>query len=350
MILITDILIKLSTFFHSLFSHNINKVSDWSRRPLSEEQITYAMLDAAIIPLLLKAVVEQSAVLERYNNELFKAHKNLRSTIRYTPIKPCEEGFAYEITYGSIKSTLGKNFARQTWPTSQQLIPPLPNLVPYHHPSSYDGSSSSKTKISKKERAQNKKIGGGVIGRKRPKAIPLKTLPGSLEKLPMPGITLGYTKESCAFRVVGHEMFKTIPDGTYIGFNRRAGVIETTNAYILFCNFGGGNVFSEFSNKGRLLSFRVKQGTESGRSSETSLYNDERDGKMKKDILLFARESTRTKYTYCGSCNCTDAIALDSASKSLVLELNNYDELIDHKSRISSTFENLVVCSQKAAV
>jgi hypothetical protein len=322
------------------------------------------MLDAAIIPLLLKAVVEQSVVLGRYNNELFKSHKNLRSTIRYTPIKPCEEGFAYEITYGSIKSTLGNNFARQTWPTIQQLIPPLPNLVPYHHPSSYDDSSSSTTKISKKERAHNKKIGGGVsnIGRKRPKAIPLKTLPGSLEKLPIPGITLGYTKESCAFRVVGHEMFKKIQDGTYIGFNRRAGVIETSNTYILFCNFGGGNVFSEFSNNGQLLSFRVKKGTESGRgrSSEASLYNDvmssststKRDGKIPKDILLFARESTRTKYTYCGSCNCTDVIVLDSASASisLVLELSNYDELIDHKSMTSSTFENLVVCSQKAAV
>lgn len=349
-------MIKQSAIFHPRFSHNINEVSDWSLRPLSQEQITYAMLDAAIIPLLLKAVVEQSAVLGRYNNELFKAHKNLRSTIRYTPIKPCGEGFAYEVTYGSIKSTLGKNFARQTWPTIQQLTPPLPKLVPYHCPSSRDDSSSSTTKISKKERAHHKKIGGGIsnIGGKRPKAISLKTLSGNLDNLPMPGITLGFTKESCAFRVVGHELFKTIPDGTYIGFNRRAGVIETSNAYIIFCNFGGGKVFSEFSNNGRLLSFRVKQGTESGRSSETSLYNNvmssssitNRDGKMKKNILLFARESTRTKYTYCGSCNCTDVIVLDSDSKSLVLELNNYDELIDQKSRTSSTFENLVVCSR----
>merc|ERR1711865_528592 len=202
-------------------------------------------------------------------------------------------------------------------------------------------------------------VGGvGSKGKKRPKPIQLKNLCGNLDNLPTPGITIDYTKESCAFRVVGHELFTTIPKGTYIGFNRRAGVIETSNAWILFCNFGGGprKVFSGFSNDGKYFSFRVKA-TKSDRSSEASLYNsitvtsssaeqssseeECRDDKMKK-ILLFARESTKTKYIYCGFCKCKDVIDLDVDTKCLVLELTDFDELsMINEERISSSFKDL---------
>ena len=321
------------------------QVSDWSRRPLLEEQISYAMLDAAIIPSLLGAIFDSITVKEGYNGGFFNVHKNLISTIRYLPVEPCEEGFAYEIAYGSIKSTLGKAFARQSWPTKMNSEPPeLPKPVKVKEIS--NGNSSAST-MSKRERAHLRKIGADKLGNipKRPKPIPLKTLPGNLGNLPNAGISLGFTKESCAFRVVGHELFKTIPEGTYIGFNRRAGVAETSNAWILFCNFGGEKVFSEFSDNGRKLSFRVNSTSQMGRSSEASLYREmisaQKSGE-KKQILLFARASTRMKYLFCGSCACSDVTILDEDTACLLLQLQDYEELMDEKLRISSDFEELV--------
>ncbi len=323
------------------------QVSDWSRRPLSEEQISYAMLDAAIVPLLLSAIFDNNAALEGYNGGFFNVHKNLISTIRYIPVEPCKDGFAYEISHGTIKSTLGKAFARQSWPTKMKFEPPeLPKLVKVHEMSNH--GSSTRT-ISKKERAHLRKIGADELGNipKRPKPIPLKTLFGNLDNLPKPGLSLGYTKESCAFRVVGHELFKTIPEGTYIGFNRRSGVAETSNAWILFCNFGGEKVFSEFSDKGRKLSFRVNSTSQMGRSSEACLYREmvsKQQSGEEKPILLFARSSTRTKYLFCGACTCSDVTTLDGDTACLSLELNDYEELMDEKLRISTGFEELVNC------
>ena len=329
--------------------------SDWSHRPLSEEQISYAMLDAAIIPLLLSAIFDNNAVIEGYNGRFFNVHKNLLSTIRYLPVEPCKDGYAYQIAYGSVKSTLGKAFARQSWPTKMKLDPPEPPKLVQVQQIPNDVVSTPTR--SKKERAHLRKMGADAAGKipKRPKPIPLNTLSGNLDNLPMPGLSLGYTKESCAFRVVGHELFKTIPEGTYIGFNRRAGVAETSNAWILFCNFGGERGFSEFSDNGRKLSFRVNSTSQSGRSSEASLYRQMvssslpsalQESDEKKQILLFARESTRTKYLYCGLCMCTDVITLDEHKAGLVLQLEDYEELMDEKSRISSHFEDLVTASQ----
>jgi len=332
------------------------QVSDWSLRPLSDAQISYAMLDVAVIPLLLEAIFENNAVIERYNGRFFSVHKNLLSTIRFIPMAPCEDGFAYEIAYGSIKSMLGKAFARQSWPIKMKVDPPAPPKLVKCQPVQSDDTSTPT--ISKKERAHLRKIGTAVPGQKRPKPIPLKSLSGNLDNLPIPGITLGYTKESCAFRVVGHEFFKTIPEGTYIGFNRRAGVAETSNAWILFCNFGGNKVFSEFLDNGRKLLFRVNSTSQAGRSSEAALYkelvpsyqtlsiegNDET-----KEILLFARESTRTKYLYCGFCKCTDVSLLDESTAGIFLQLENYEELMDEKLRIATDFKELVAKSLKKA-
>jgi integrase len=335
----------------------VQQVSDWSRRPLSEEQISYAMLDASIIPLLLSALFDNNAVIEGHSGRFFTVHRNLISTIRYLPVEPCEDGYAYEIAYGSIKPTLGIAFARQSWPTKMKLEPPEPpKLVRIQEIPK--GESSTPTK-SKKERAHLRKLGADSAGNipKRPKPIPLKTLSGNLDNLPIPGISLGYTKESCAFRVVGHELFKTIPEGTYIGFNRRAGVAETSNAWILFCNFGGDKVFSEFSDNGRRLLFRVNSTSELGRSSEASMYRQmvssssplsAKENQETKQILLFARESTRTKYLYCGFCTCADVITLDDHTAGLVLHLEDYEELMDEKIRTSAEFEDLVTASQNS--
>merc|ERR1711935_62440 len=140
------------------------------------------MLDAVIIPSLLSAIFENNAVIEGYNGRFFHVHKNILSTIRYLPVEPCEDGYAYQIAHGSIKSTQGKAFARQSWPTKMKLDPPEPpKLVQVQQISKSDDSSTPAR--SKKERAHLRKMGADAAGNipKRPKPIPLKTLSGNLD-------------------------------------------------------------------------------------------------------------------------------------------------------------------------
>ncbi len=59
-------------------------------------------------------------------------------------------------------------------------------------------------------------------------------------------------------------------------------------------------------------------------------------------ILLFAREGTKSKYTYCGRCACTKATPIeDSTATRLLFELLDFDKLMG-ETKISSDFENLV--------
>ncbi len=320
--------------------------SDWTQRPLSQDQIDYAMLDAAVLPQLLNTMVKQSTVVGGYNGQFFKIHSCLQSSIRYTKVDPAKENFVYDVSMGSIKTILGKEFARQCW-ASPHEAPAPPKLIPAQDILETSGPT-------RKERVHLRKV-GDKVGSKRPKPVELKTLAGNLENLPIPGITLGYTKESCVFRVVGHRLLNTFPDGTYIGFNRRAGVVETTNAWIVFCNFGTRSAiepnmyresYSDFYDGGRHLSFRLNPNAKSGCSSEASLYRHlmsriEQEKDNGKKIILFARGGTKSKYLYCGLCECIKATPLDSGSTSVLFNLLQFDELMG-KSRISSDFEELV--------
>ena len=237
---------------------------------------------------------------------------------------------------GGVRHSLSKPVARQCWP-SQQPEPPLPSRT-----------IVDPTKISKKEKAHLAKV-ENANGNHKPKPIQLKTISANLNNLPIPGITLGYTKESCAERVVGHEFMNTLPEGTHIGFNRRSGVVETNNAWIIFCNFGGnadrnfhmGRHSSDFSKGGRHLTFQVNPQRQNGKSSEKTLADYVLYKSDGKSILLFARDGTASKYTFCGSLRCIDYKVESSASVDLTFELLNYDDLVGD-GRISSNFIDLV--------
>lgn len=318
--------------------------SDWTIRPLSQEQIDYAILDAAVLPILLSTMVKSSSVVGRYNGQFFKIHGHLQSAVRYTKVDPTNDSHTYDVPMGAVKLALGQQIARQCWPSTQEKPEP-PKLVPF--------DLAETPCVTKKERGHLQKV-GVKTGTKRPKAVQLKILAGNLENLPLPGITLGYTKESCVFRVVGHELLNTFPEGTYVGFNRRAGVVETTNAWIVFCNFGAraggglpiyGKSFSEFYNGGRHLSFRLNPKAQSGSSSEATLYrylmSTKEQMKNQKQLVLFARDGTRSKYLYCGRCSCVKIAPLESGATSVLFELLEFETLTG-KAKISSEFQDLV--------
>lgn len=318
--------------------------SDWTRRPLLREQLDYATLDAAVLPLLLKKLMETTTI-ERYNGQFFATHSDPRSRIRFTLLQEDNpsniklksgEKVAWHVPMGRITETFSRKIARQSWPGSQ-TTPDVPKLVPVN-------SSSTK-----KETAHPRKVGASG---KKAKPIELKRLLANLDNLPIPGTTLGYTKDSCAHRVVGHEFMNTLPDGTHVGFNRRSGVVETTNAWIIFCNFGGSQnhhtgktTGSGFLREGRDLLFNLNPKNFHGKSSEKTLYefvsSPDSTAESDKKILLFARDGTRYKYTYCGICECDKFFVRDDGKVELLLNLMDYNELM-HEHRISTGFLELV--------
>ena len=203
--------------------------SDWTMRPLSAEQVEYATLDAAVLPHLLKQIMTQS-VLERYDGQLFNEQAHLISNIRFTFLQNDSEPSVrhkvhWDIPMGKITTLFSKQLSRQCWPTCQ-AIPDLPTkrLLPLEP-----------KRPSKKEMAHIEKVGTG----RKPKSVQLRDILAKLDDLPKIGTVLGYTKDSCVHRIVGHEFIGALPERTHIGFNRRSGVSETLNSWMLFCNFGG---------------------------------------------------------------------------------------------------------------
>jgi hypothetical protein len=314
--------------------------SDWARRPLTSKQLDYATLDAAVLPKLLKEIMEMSTV-ERYNGKFFSTHGSLVSSVRFIFLKdddPSQSKYKYHVPMGRISNLFSKTIARQSWP-SHQDEPDLPKRVLVI------------SRPSKKERAHRRKIGLTTAGGKKPKPMQLKDIMGNLDNLPIPGITLGYTKDSCVNRVVGHEFTNSLPEGTYIGFNRRSGVCETSNAWIIFCNFGGsrtneGRISSGFLRKGKEFKFTLNPKNFHGKSSEKTLcdFLSSQNGTSfdhDRKILLFARESTRSKYTYCGFCECLGLFPKEGGPVDLLLDLRNYADLVG-ENRVSEDFLELV--------
>ena len=298
--------------------------SDWTTRPLSSEQIEYATLDAAVLPYLMKQIMGES-VLERYNGQLFNEHPHLVSNIRFTflqdDIDTHKSRVLWEIPMGKVTSLFSKQLARQCWPASSPSIPDFPTkrVLP---------AEPLKPTLTKKERAHLKKVGTG----KRPKPVQLKDLTGKLDDLPQVGTVMGYTKDTCVHRVLGHEFINALPERTHIGFNRRSGVSELTNCYVLFCNFGGVyRSTSGFLKEGREFRFNLKPNDKAAKSSEKSLYyffSSWRQEVFDKKILLFARGSTKHKYLYCGECKYKGVFPTEDESMDLHLNLINYSEVI----------------------
>jgi len=298
---------------------------DWTTRPLSSEQIEYATLDAAVLPYLLKQIMGDN-VLERYNGQLFNEYPHLISNIRFTFLQDTSEPTGservlWEIPMGKVTSLFSKQLARQCWPASSPSISDFPTkrVLP---------AEPLKPTLTKKERAHLRKVGTG----KRPKPVQLKDLTGKLDDLPKVGTVMGYTKDTCVHRVLGHEFIKARPERTHIGFNRRSGVSELTNCYVLFCNFGGVyRSSSGFLKEGREFRFNLKSNDKAAKSSEKSLYDffsSWRQEVFDKKILLFARGSTKHKYLYCGECKYKGVFPTEDESMDLHLNLINYSEVV----------------------
>jgi len=118
--------------------------------------------------------------------------------------------------------------------------------------------NSARGNRSRKEKRAAKKAFRSSV---RTKSVNLITIPGDLDSVPSPGTFLGYTKDSCIHRVLGSRFMDALPEGTRLGYNRRGGVFQLRNAWILFINLAGGvqvgKYRNDFINDGKQITFTV---------------------------------------------------------------------------------------------
>jgi len=327
--------------------------SDWECRPLTQAQINYAVLDAAVLPSLILTLRKRYARASSFHLD--------SSSHRFTYLGPrvnhnCKPDESdpgpeqeYEVPMGRVKNVLSVKLARQSWPTGRPTPnPPIlrrpqkPNKAPLRNdggPSDEEGLDPSPSR-----------------GRtRRRETLLLAEVPGFFEGLPRPGIIMGYTKDSCVHRVIGKN---TVPENMRLGFNRRGGTLRMSNGWLLFANFGGqasyGRYRNAFTHGGQKMTFSLNRGREKEdalldylssmpRHSERHLNveypvspaqdkNEHAAGEQK--VLLFMRPSLKQKFMFCGECSCAELNSVNESEDGaveLLLSLKDFDQLIDRE-------------------
>jgi 3'-5' exonuclease len=309
--------------------------SDWAARPLRLSQTCYAAIDAATPRYLL----EEAFRKKEFGFEFFRRNPNLRQSVRMaflgTPKMEHDNSIRFRVDMGTEKTMFGIRLAKQIWPTGKEAPPP-PSLLPAV---SLNQNEERKSNKSKRDRLL------------RARSIPLRNLAGSLETLPPPGVCMGYTKDSCAEAVLGDDAANSIAEDFTIRFNRRGGIVEMSNCWLLFINFSGHTkewkYCNQFTEQGRHINFSVdvQRGFKDNELPflfDIGCLNDLLEyvpkARQERDILLFARSSTNCKFIFCGKCNCVGWTGLKGVYD-VLLELLQYEELM---ASIESPFRRMV--------
>ena len=330
--------------------------SDWQQRPLTESQLSYALIDAAILPILLRSMLvdRASGVTDQFEGFLLK-HPHLLTTTKLTCLGAfddvdqyaCPPQLAYRVPYGSCKVHLQHVMARQIFMTGNE-DPAPPEILPLETQQKIAYSRLPKEKKAQKKVADSNAVNDAVPSKRKVKmkTIKLHTVSADFSNLPEPSEIIGYTKDSCIHKVLGQEFIDSLSENnTRLGFNRRGGVLPLENSFCLFINFAlseAGTLPSswlyrnDFLDDGRRLTFTVN----SERAHEKALvdfFSEHGKSNENKKVLLFARTSTQTKFMYCGELACQirelgENEFADDNFVNLVLELMDYDDLVVNSS------------------
>ena len=328
--------------------------SDWQQRPLTESQLSYALLDAAILPILLRSMLidYDSGITDHFEGYFLQKHPHLLTTTKLTCLGAfddveqyaCPPQLAYRVPYGSCKIHLQHVMARQVFMTGNE-DPAPPEILPLETQQKIARSRLPKEKRAKNRIADSNAVSDAVPSKRKVKmkTVKLHTISANFEHLPEPGHIIGYTKDSCIHEVLGRDFIDSLSaNNTRLGFNRRGGVLPLENAFCLFINFALSETGAlpsswlyrnDFLDDGRRLTFTVN----SERAHEKALvdfFSEHRKSNESKKVLLFARTSTQTKFMYCGELACEirergeDASVDESDYVNLVLELMDFDNLV----------------------
>ncbi|CAB9514744.1 Exonuclease mut-7 [Seminavis robusta] len=349
--------VDMETLFHSCFPKSTHKslkslqksacyllkkrldkaeqCSNWQERPLTNSQIEYACLDAAVLPHLLHQALARSK--QTMHDGFFDNYAHLIVSWRISFLDAqhvaasVSPKAAYYIDCGTTKNLLGIWYAKQTWKTGKS-DPAPPLLIPV--PDQRDADTLKREKETKKQAAKQKAKAAQQVQKKK-KPLKLSCI-STVKGLPEAGRFLGYTKESCIVELLAQPVLDSLVDQYYLGFNRRGGIIQLQNAWLLFVNIGCSLQNQRYNNKisgnGRYMTFTVDPrkdldglfydylsvGPEQGRQTTDSTPSNK--------ILLFARPDGNSQYLFCGQCKCVGAEAR-AGNIDLLLELLAFEAM-----------------------
>lgn len=315
----------------------IEQCSNWQHRPLTSSQIEYAALDAAVLPHLLKeALASYASRNQATSHGFFSKYPHLMVSWRLSFLDQehvetsLSHRCAYDIQYGSIRNLLSLWYAKQTWQTGKSE-PPQPTSIPLDMQE--DQLENREDKDSKKlETKQKAKVKRQERRTKKP--LMLSTI--SIDVLPPAGQFLGFTKETCISELLSKSVLDSLDESFYLGFNRRGGIIQMKDGWLLFVNFGAGKekrkYVNRFSGKGRYMTFSIDPRKDLdgifydyvsvGYHGQEAPNSPVLDAK----ILLFARPDSGSQYIFCGDCNCVSE-EVSNGGIDLLLEMKRLDAL-----------------------
>ncbi len=320
--------------------------SEWNLRPLRNSQLEYASLDATILPVLLDKMLKGNPHTEKEAKFFLRKHTSLQSSFRFTFLGD-DTNCVYSIEMGSIKTTMDVKVARQMWPTfAKRGAPVLPQKLSAHEIQALvpNGNEESNTRVSKKEQARLKKE-NSLAAKAKKTPIELTQLAADIDNLSLVGKETGYTKDSCIDEVLTKEVVDSLPKNSYLRYNRRGGIIEIANCWLLFVNFTIGRYHDKYKNEfhdgGKLVSFTINPSRfKDGELLQNLLLPE---SMSRKSVVLFIKGSNKEKFICCGQVKChSHKQNEENDLVSLVLEVIQFNELISTTDAAPSNYMRIV--------
>ena len=289
-------LTRLSEKFYDKPMNKEQQISDWSCRPLSEEQLIYGALDAAVTP----GILEKAMALANVQwNEGLQLKRNIDDRVFSKAITSLRFVFLNrDSSSAAIRKLKAKTIVSDEWLVTQkwvtgQAVPEMPSVP---------------------ARSEEPYIDYEGVLRVPSKSLQLHSNPNFVRDLV--GERLGNSKDKCfEALLLDHPSF---PKGAKLEYNPRSGFVEFDDAVALFVNMpirpneptprrGYPNVWLE---DGRVMTWFLRQNEWQDGSSVLAQKlmgtprgndDDESSSTFSSSCVLFVRMN-KGGFLCCGSC------------------------------------------------